>query len=225
MLKRISKICLILIIYSTLSAIAYANTENLASSRFYLMEGVYYLVNEKNSEMAEESFRKAIASCSYDTLSKKSEDQRIVAEAFYFLGKIYYEKAGSAFGDDTSNNIAWAKKYLREAEEYGIVYDKLHPPLLDEINKKASQPVEQASLLVIKTKAFIEINNDSYKIDTIMIDRNSDIKKVEFSTKKEVGLQEGARYKMKIGIQEGQWTVYKALVAVGITLVFLIARN
>lgn len=221
---------IILIISITFTAIAYANAESPVSSRFYLMEGVYYLINEKNSEMAEEFFRKTIASCSFDTLSDKSEDydRKIAGEAFYFLGKIHYERAASAFGDDVSNNIAWSKKYLREAEGYGINYDKLHPPLLDDINKKYpgiklgrdAQPTKN-----YKTKAIFEVGNNSYRIDTVKIDRNSDIKKVELSTKNVFSLEEGARYKMKIGVQEGQWTAYKTLVAVGITLVFLIARS
>jgi len=81
-----------------------ASLVHAEGSRYYLIEGVYYLMNEGDRDKAEGFFRKAILSSSFDSLSVEGNTHwqaasgtapalSDAAEAFYFLGKIYYEKA------------------------------------------------------------------------------------------------------------------------------------
>ena len=109
---------------------------NIEESRRCLITGVYYLVNAGDRDTAEGLFRRAIFYGSFSDLSvgaysntpsieaydnthsvraygNKPIHGWIAAEAFYFLGKINYERAISQ--GDVEKNIAWAKKYLRKA--------------------------------------------------------------------------------------------------------------
>jgi len=200
-------------------------------SQDYLVEGVYYLISEGNRDKAEEQFRKVIFSSSASALSvedshmAKIHDQNrwAVAEAFYFLGKIYYEKA--LFQGDIAQNIAQARKYLRKAEEYGVVHDRLHPPLLDEINKKypeVKMPVPKPG--EDKAKVTIEIDQGAYRMDAVKIDHLADVTERGFLTNKEFDLECGARYKVKPDIRGGYESVYKALTVFGIGLAVWLTR-
>jgi len=198
------------------------------NSQNYLIDGVYYLESQNDPNMAEEQFRKVIISSPFDTLSRKKEgsgsDRKIVAEAFYFLGKIGYERSLSK--ENVSQNIAQAKSYLGKAEEYGIVYDKLHPPLLGAINQnypeiKASIPQSTDS----KTKVNIEIGDGLYHIGFLKIDQKINVTESWLLTKKDTGLECGARYKMKPDIQGAYKSTYKALVILGIGLTFWLVRS
>lgn len=194
----------------------------------YLINGVYYLVSQGDLNMAEGQFRKIIFSSPFDALSEKTgnsgSDRKIVAEAFYFLGKICYERAISK--ENVLQNISQAKSYLVKAEEYGIVYDKLHPPLLDEINRdypeiKALIPQPTAD----KAKVTIEIGDSLYQIRSIKIDQNANVTKNRLLTKTESELECDARYKMKPDVQGATKSVYKALIALGIGLAFWLVRG
>jgi hypothetical protein len=222
-------------------------------SRYYLMEGVYYLLNEGDRDTAEEFFRKVIFSSPFSSLSREGDPDKpavegsegvpalpsrwIVAEAFYFLGKIHYEEAvldagsripDSGIQDPASDieNIAWAKKYLKKAEEYGIVYDRLHPPLLDEIDRKypgIETPIPRASR--DKANVIIEIDHEKYQIDAVKIDESADFTESKFSTKREIELECGARYKMKPDVQGGHKVIYRTLTVFGIGLVIWLTRS
>lgn len=223
-------------------------------TRNYIIEGVYYLINEGDLDTAEELFRKAVLSSSFDSLSKESKDQNddryYVAEAFYFLGKIYYEKAmldvgneiqsdPTEVGDPTyketdshrllshAENIAWARKYLEEAQEYGLVHDRLHPPLLDEINRKypkVKTPTSETSLY--RAKIIIESENcGSYQVNGVKVDQHTNIDDSKFSTNKEVDLDCGARYKIMLDIQRGYESVYRALIVLSIGIVIWLTRS
>jgi hypothetical protein len=197
-------------------------------SRWYLMEGVYYLINEEDGNRAEELFRKAILSSSFDSLSKKPNDssrgRRVVAEAFYFLGKIHYERAIS--GKDVSHNVAWAKKYLLNAEEQGIYYDRLHPPLLEEMERRypgidipASESENGAATVVVET------DDVSYKVNSVKVDRRSEVTEREFPANENIQVESGARYKMKPDIQSGYKSVYGVLSILGVGLAIWLVRG
>jgi hypothetical protein len=167
-----------------------------------------------------------------------------VAEAFYFLGKIHYERAMLDIGYSTLDtgreeqkssiqypassieNIAWAKKYLRKAEEYGIVYDRLHPDLLDEINRKypkVDTPISRSSH--DKTRIMIQIENGLYQLDAVKIDEHMDITQSEFLTNEEFSLECGARYKVEPDIQGGRRAIYRALTILGVGLAIWFTRG
>ncbi len=82
----------------------------------HLVEGVYYLVVENDLNQAEQEFQAILA------VDKNH------AEAYYFLGRIYYEKVLNSSA--SKSMLREAEKYLRMAHSLGIVYDKLHPNLL-----------------------------------------------------------------------------------------------
>jgi len=207
-------------------------------SRYCLIEGIHYLINEENRDAAEELFRKAIFSSSFSDLSRRgnagetsvSRDRWIVAEAFYFLGKIHYEKAildtGGEKRQSNMENIAWAKEYLKRAEEYGIVYDRLHPPLLDEINRKYPDAGGlPASPEGDKAKVVVEVGDGLYGIDAIKISRGMDIVEGRFRTGEIKDLECGARYKVEPDIQGGHRAIYRALVVLGTGIMIWLTRN
>jgi len=194
----------------------------------YLIDGVYYLFSQNDLNMAEEQFHKVIISSSFDILSGEtknhSSDKKIVAEAFYFLGKICYERA--VLKENVSQNISQSKSYLIKAEEYGIIYDKIHPSLLDKINQnypeiKASIPYSNSD----KAKVTIEIGSGLYQIKSVKIDQKMNVTESSLLTKKESELESGARYKMKPDIQGAAKSTYKALIILGIGLAFWLVRE
>lgn len=202
------------------------------SSQGYLISGIYYFVNEGNMDKAEELFRKAIFSSSFAALSNMENtdckisplNRRVAAEAFYFLGRIYYKRANDQ--QDTIQNIAWAKKYFQQADEYGIVYDKLHPPIMDEINRKypgIGMPTAKPSRE--KSEVVIEVNNDLYRIDAVKVDQRAGITKDNFLTNERFELEGGARYKLKPNIKGQNNIVNQALVILGVSLVLWFARG
>jgi hypothetical protein len=201
-------------------------------SQRYLMEGVHYLINEGDRDTAREFFRKAILSSSFRSLSGKDGademprpiDKWVASEAFYFLGKIHYEEAVSQGA--VPQNIAWAKRYLEKANEYGIVHDRLHPPLLEELNRRypgVGAPPSEAKL--DRAKIIIEVDRGSYEIDTVKVDHNADVTESSFQTNREFDLECGARYKIKPNVQRRNKSMYGALTAIGIGLVVWLMRG
>ena len=239
--KAAKHICLLILLFSASSVIAAGGTEFAISpweSQRYLIEGVYYLINEGDLDTAENMFRKAILSVPFGSLSRIGDDQdtgkQIAAEAFYFLGEIHYKRAMLHTGKEDRDllspgieNIAWAKKYLGIAEEYGIVYDRLHPPLLDKISRE--YPKILAKVVETnrdKSKVIIETNHTgSYKVDAIKVDQYSDVTKSTLLTGKEFDLECGARYKVKPDIQGSYNSIYRALAIFGIGLLIWVTRS
>ena len=219
-------------------AFAYGASGTTASSwesRRYLIEGVYYLVNEQDLDIAEGLFRKAILSSPFSSLSKETEsqdyDRQVVAEAFYFLGKIQYERAISGTGEEKQESriedIAWAKRYLKKAKEYGIVHDRLHPPLLEQINREYPE-VKMPRLETNPNKAEITIETEygeSYKVNAVKVDQYTDVTDNRFSTNREFYLECGARYKVEPDIQGGYKSIHRALTVLGIALVIWFTRD
>lgn len=232
----------VLIISLSLWSIPFAYTNERAGdirpsweSQRYLMEGVHYLVNEGDRDMAEKFFRKAISSSSFSSLfGKDSADETpelaskwVVAEAFYFLGKIHYERAVSQGA--VPQNIAWAKWYLEKANEYGVIHDRLHPPLLDEANQKYpgvdAQDAPLSETSSDKTKIIVEIGHGVYEMDAVRVGPNADVTESRFRTNEEFDLDCGARYKVKPNIWRSNRSMYGALTAVGISLVIWLTRG
>jgi hypothetical protein len=203
---------------------------NIEESRRCLIAGVYHLVNAGDRDTAEGLFRRAIFYGSFSDLSVGAYSNTplhgwIAAEAFYFLGKINYERAISQ--GDVEKNIARAKKYLRKAEEYGVVYDKLHPPLLDEIDRKyPGIDMAVSETKGGKTKVVIEIDRGaSYKIDAVKINQYADVTESRFLTNQELDLECGARYKVKPDVEGGRGAVYRALAFLGLGLLVWLTRG
>ena len=201
-------------------------------SQRYLIEGVHYLVNEGDRDTAEKFFRKAISSSSFSSLfGKDSADETpepasrwVASEAFYFLGKIHYERAVSQGA--VPQNIAWAKRYLEKADEYGVIYDRFHPPLLDEINRKytgVGAPTSETT--PDKARVIIEIGHGVYDIDAVKVDKNADITESKFQTNREFDLECGSIYKVKPNIQRRNKSIYGALTAVGIGIAVWLMRD
>ncbi len=183
-------------------------------SQEQIIAGVYYLISRNDPVKAEEYFRNVII----------SGDQDNIAEAFYFLGKIYYDRALS--GIDVTSNIGKAKAYLSKADEYGIIYNKLKVPLLEEINKK--YPDISASKLELegdKAKAVIEIDQGKYRIDSLQVNREMGMKRETFSTNKELELHGGTLYKMKPDIEGGYRSIYRLLIITGIGIAIWLVRD
>ena len=221
-------ICLSICLMSSVSANTKKEAESPSwESRCYLMEGIYHFIDKGDLDTAEDLFRKAILSSSISSLSQEAEDRypnsQVVAEAFYFLGRINYERAN--LGDQ--NNVAWAKMYLKKAEEYGIVHDRLHPPLLDEINRRypgTKLPVSRASR--DKAKITIETNQiGSYRLDAVKVDQHTDVAESKFVTNKELDLDGGTRYKMKLDIRGSYRVMYGALAVLGISIATWLTRD
>ncbi len=204
-------------------------------SRRYLMEGVYYLINEGDRDVAEGLFRKAIISSPFSSLSIEADDQgydrQVVAEAFYFLGRIQYEKAIPDSGKENHGksieNIAWAKVYLEKAEEYGIVHNLLHPPLLDQINRKYPE-ISMPNLERNPDRAIVAIeieHGESYKVDAVKVDQYTSVTDNRFLTNRELDLECGARYKVKPDVQGSYKSINRTLAVLGIALVIWFTRG
>jgi hypothetical protein len=220
----------------------------ISESRHYLIEGVHYLMNEGDRDTAEDLFRKAIFTSPFGSLSREGNggqlseasvlsDRWVVAEAFYFLGRIYYERAVSQVGvvrdadtdSTTPKLLVLARKYLRKAEQYGIIYDRLHPSLLDEISRRFPEievPIEAYDGSgQDKAKVMIEFDHGSYQMDAVKVDLDADVTESSFSTSKEFDLECGARYKVKPDVQGGYKVMYRALALLGIGVVFWLTRG
>lgn len=209
-------------------------------SQRYLIEGVHYLINEGDIARSKEFFQKAIFSSSFESLSSKAPEQKhnrqIVAEAYYFLGKIHYEQAmleikrsstspqeSKQYTPLFTDNIARAKKYLRKADEYGLVHDRMHPALLAMLDDTFPdiEPMLLEKTLLEKNKGDTKItietdDSELYRLDVIKIDQNADVTETEFLTDEELNLEHGARYKMKLNARGLYDAVYKTLFVLGI---------
>jgi hypothetical protein len=212
-------------------------------SQRYLMEGVHYLVNEEDLAKAKEFLQKAILSSSFDSLSSKTLEQKynktVVAEAYYFLGKIYYEQAlleikglpttiqeSKQYPSSVVDSIAWAKRYLRRSDEYGLVHDRMHPPMLAMLDKtfpdiEPSPWTSRGGRTKVTVEAF---DNEPYYLDVVKIDENADVTESKFLTDEEFNLERGARYKIKPDTRGVYDTMYKVLAILGLGIVIWRAR-
>jgi hypothetical protein len=191
-------------------------------------------MNQGDQDTAKEFFQKAIFSSRFVDLSmsrgvatvSEPGDRRVVAEALYFLGKIHYEKVLSHEGEDIEKNIGLARRYLNKAEEYGITYDRLHTPLLEEIDRR----YPGVGMLVLGTeddgtKITIEVDDGSYRVDTVKVDQHADVTEDRFMTNEEFALESGARYKVEPDVQGGYRSIYRALAFLGISLLIWLTRG
>lgn len=183
------------------------------SGQEHIIAGVYYLISKNDPVKAEEHFQKAILSGEQDNL----------ASAFYFLGKIYYERA--LLGIDVTSNISKAKAYLIKAEEYGLIHDRLHPPLLDEVNRKYPNiPSSSLETKGDKAKVAIEISQGDYRINSLQINREMGIKKEILSTNKELDLYGGTLYKMRPDVEGNRRSIHRVLVILVIGVAIWLVR-
>ncbi len=235
--KRCTLILSFLLIFFGSLVLSQSNAEDLNidrdlalsywSSRNYFAKGVYYLINQEDLDKAEEQFKKAILSSPIDSflsVSKDSSDRQIVARSFYFLGKIYYDRANKT--GETTQNIGKSKFYLSKANEYGIIYSPVNPPLLDEINRKYPNiPAVTQTFGQSKTKVTIDTQDKTYKLDAVRIDSNLSITRDSFTTNRELKLKDNSRYKIKPNYKSSYKTIYGAIIIFGIAVAFWLARE
>ena len=113
-MQAISKIKTCLLILLFVFSFIHTTVARDWDSQDYLADGVYYLINQNDLDMAEEQFHKAIFSSPFSMLSEETDDmdsdRQIAAKAFYFLGKIHLERASS------QSNISENAKYISYAK-------------------------------------------------------------------------------------------------------------
>ena len=191
----------------------------------YLVSGVYHLIIQEDPSVAEQEFKRAILASPIELLKDakiQSYNRYVIADSFYFLGKIYYDKSVSG---NNIQDIGKAKGYLGEAEKYGTNYGILRPNLLKELNRK--YPNVKANIPELNfgdANIIFEIGNESFQIDAVEISKEINIVNDKFTTNENVKLRGGATYKIEPNIDKSYINTYRALTMVGIGLVIWLAR-
>ena len=162
---------------------------------YYLIEGVYYLIDQNAPDQAVPFFQKAIAS---DPANP---------DPYYFLGVSHYRLGQS---------IASALFYLYESEQRGIVYDQLRPNLIPEIQRK--YPDVQPEAPVTPTpihEVQIIVESKSEKGGLVVVQYGDGI--AEYSLGEQISLEGGKRYTVQFRKKRfGRF--FKNLVLVGSVL-------
>jgi len=143
----------------------------------YLIEGVYYLIDQNQPERAVPYFERAI------------ESDPSQPDAYYFLGVSYY-RLGQPIGH--------ALFYLQEAEKRGVQYDRFRPNLLSEIQGQSPdvQPAQPRPVLGEVKDARIVVESAEEKGGTISI-QTQDGRIQEFKLGEPIPLAGGKRYQMR----------------------------
>jgi tetratricopeptide (TPR) repeat protein len=153
--------------------------ENVANhdSIHYLIEGVYYLIDQNQPERAVPYFERAIA------LDSSQPD------AYYFLGVSYYQ---------LRQPIGHTLFYLQEAEKRGVQYDRFRPDLLSEIQRQYPdvQPSQTRPVLGEVKEARIVVESEDERGGTISIQpQEGRIQK--FKLGEPIPLAGGKRYQIR----------------------------
>lgn len=159
-------------------------------SQKFIIRGVYYLINQNNPDAAENEFRRAIV------LDKNNE------EAYYFLGRIYYERAISEDISATQSQrfIGKAKALFLRAKELGMTYDKLHPDLLSRLKQEylKVEPIYEEKLFPKKSKIIIETESPTFEIQVSKISKQNDAVMVRtFQPEEEIPLEGDSSYQLE----------------------------
>lgn len=184
-------------------------------SQNFVIKGVYYLINQNDFKSAEIQFRKAIL------LDKNNK------EAYYFLGRTYYEQATSTkdISDSQQNkSIAKAKALLLEAQKLGITYDKLHPEILSKIKHEYPEviPVYEEELLRKKAKIVIESNSKSFqKIQVSKVNSSDEVLQVgTFQPEEKITFDADTFYRLEF-LSESSKFKHLVLLGVGLAVWFI----
>ena len=165
-------------------------------SQKFMIRGVYYLINQNDLNAAENEFRQAIALDQHN------------GEAYYFLGSIYYERAGNL-------SVGKAKALLLRAQELGLTYDKLHPELLSRLEQEYPKvaPIYEAELFPKKANIIIETETPTFDI------RASKTNQVgTFRTEEEIQLEGDASYQLEFLPKKPKSIKHLILVGIGLTI-------
>ena len=165
-------------------------------SQKFMIRGVYYLINQNDLNAAENEFRQAIALDQHN------------GEAYYFLGSIYYERAGNL-------SVGKAKALLLRAQELGLTYDKLHPELLSRLEQEYPKvaPIYEAELFPKKANIIIETETPTFDI------RASKTNQVgTFRPEEEIQLEGDASYQLEFLPKKPKSIKHLILVGIGLTI-------
>lgn len=183
-----------------------------------VIRGVYHLINQNDSDAAESEFRQAIA---WDRNNK---------EAYYFLGKIYYDRAASMEdlpASQSSQYIGKAKALLLRAQELGISYDKLHPDLLSQLKKEYPKiaPIYEEELfpkakIVFETEFGIQTSEISQQMSPHSSQRQPDEKTTTetFQPEEEISLKGDTAYQLEFLPKKPKNIKHLILLGIGLTI-------
>ncbi len=189
-------------------------------SQKFMIRGVYYLINQNDLNAAENEFRQAIALDQHN------------GEAYYFLGSIYYERAGNLPVSQLQMFIGKAKALLLRAQELGITYDKLHPELLSRLEQEYPKvaPIYEAELFPKKAKIIIETETPTFDIRTSKTnqskafgvgersEQNTAVKVGTFRPEEEIQLEGDASYQLEFLPKKPKSIKHLILVGIGLTI-------
>jgi tetratricopeptide (TPR) repeat protein len=193
-------------------------------SQKHLIRGVYYLINQSDLNAAESEFRQAIALDQHNW------------EAYYFLGRIYYE-LGTSTGDisisQSQQFIGKAKAFLLRAQELqrfkapssrpmaSSAYDKLHPDLLRRLKQDYPKitPIYEAELFPKQVKIVIETEPPNFEIRASKIsEQNADMIVGTFPPEEEIQLQGDTSYKLEFIPQSPKSIKHLLLIGIGLAI-------
>ena len=174
----------------TSSALAQENAND--SSVYHLIEGVYYLIDQNQPNLAMPFFQKAIA------LDSSNPDP------YYFLGTSYYRL----------QQPAYALFYLYEAEKQKVEHDQFRPNLIPEIQEKypGIQPMDpNAPLTSGEVRIIVQSNTEKGR--KIVVQGTEGI--AEYQVGDEILLEGGKHYTVGLKKKRGLGYFLKRVVLVG----------
>jgi len=181
-------------------------------SQKFMIRGVYYLINQNNPDAAESEFRQVIA------LDQQNW------EAYYFLGRIYYERVTSMENISASQlqqSIGKAKAFLLRAQELGMSYDKLHPDSLSRLKQEYPKiaPIYEEELFPKKAKITIETESPKFEIQASKISKqDAPVIVGTFLPEEEIQLEGDASYQLKFIPVKPKSIRHLILVGIGLTI-------
>jgi hypothetical protein len=193
----------------------------------HIIRGVYHLINQNDLGAAESEFRQAIA------LDQHND------EAYYFLGRVYYEQATSKVDISASQlkqSIGKAKALFLRAQELGITYDNLHPDLLSRLEQEypKAAPIYEEQFFPQKAKIIIEIKEPSSGIRVLKINEQDSTTNESVNesslvgtfqptaggtpAKAEIQLESGASYQVEFPPLKSKSIKHLILIGIGLAI-------
>lgn len=181
-------------------------------SQKFMIRGVYYLINQNNPEAAEGAFRQAIVLDQHN------------GEAYYFLGRIYYEQAtstGNLSVSQLQQFIGQSKALLLRAQELGVTYDKLHPNLLSRLKREYPKvaPIYEEALFPKKANIIIETESPTFDIRASKTNpQNTSVIIGNFLPEEEISIEGDASYQLEFLPKKPRSIKHLILVGIGLTI-------
>jgi tetratricopeptide (TPR) repeat protein len=181
-------------------------------SQKFMIRGVYYLINQNNPDAAEDEFQQAIVLDQHN------------GEAYYFLGRIYYEQATSTSNLSVSQLqqfIGQSKALLLRAQELGITYDKLHPNLLSRLKREYPKvaPIYEEELFPKKANIIIETEVPTFDIRASKTNQqNTSVIVGTFLPEEEISIEGDTSYQLEFLPKKPKSIKHLILVGIGLTI-------